>query len=177
MPSNGYEVLDDNSIRVYANRGYAVGVKYNVKAPAGAKIVISFNSELGGEATGSYNLVHKNGGAGIIANGSTTTMPENGEMQIEFARTGGSGNNKLGWIDIKNFQVEIGATATDYEPYTETEYTANADGTVEGVKSISPVMNILADKAGAVINAECFLDPQAVITDLTNTVITLGGEI
>jgi hypothetical protein len=117
MPSNGYEVLDDNSIRVYSNRGYTVGVKYNVKAPAGAKIVISFNSELGGEATGSYNLVHKNGGAGIIANGSTTTMPENGEMQIEFARTGGSGNNKLGWIDIKNLQVEIGDIATPYTPY------------------------------------------------------------
>ena len=48
---------------------------------------------------------------------------------------------------------------------------------VEGVKSISPVMNLATNKAGAVINAECFLDPQAVITDLTNTVITLGGEI
>lgn len=117
IPSNGYDVLDDNSIRVYANRGYAVGVKYNIKAPAGAKIVISFNSELGGEATGSYNLVHRNGGASIVSNGSTTIMPENGEMQIEFARTGGSGNNKLGWIDIKNLQVEIGDTPTAYAPY------------------------------------------------------------
>lgn len=74
-------------------------------------------------------------------------------------------------------QIEYGTTATDYEPYNETEYTAAADGTVKGVKSISPTMNISTNKAGAVINAECFLDPQAVITDLTNTVITLGGEI
>lgn len=74
-------------------------------------------------------------------------------------------------------QIEYGTTASPYEPYNETEYTAAADGTVEGVKSISPTMNISTNKAGAVINAECFLDPQAVITDLTNTVITLGGEI
>ena len=74
-------------------------------------------------------------------------------------------------------QIEYGTTASPYEPYNETEYTAAADGTVEGVKSISPVMNLMADKTGAVIDAECFLDPQAVITDLTNTVITLGGEI
>lgn len=74
-------------------------------------------------------------------------------------------------------QIEYGTTASPYEPYTETEYTATADGTVENVKSISPVMNLMADKAGAVIDAECFLDPQAVITNLTNTVITLGGEI
>jgi hypothetical protein len=79
---------------------------------------------------------------------------------------------------ISNVQLEIGTTSTEYEPYTEaTEYAANADGTVEGVKSISPVMNISADKAGAVINAECFLDPEAVLTSLTNTVITLGGEV
>lgn len=74
-------------------------------------------------------------------------------------------------------QIEYGSTFTAFEPYIGAEYTASADGTVEGVKSISPVMNLSTDKAGAIIDAECFLDPQAVITDLTNTVITLGGEI
>lgn len=78
---------------------------------------------------------------------------------------------------FKKFQIEKGTTATDYEPYIGAEYTANADGTVEGVKSISPAMNLTTNKAGAVIDAKCFLDPQAVITDLTNTLITLGGEI
>ena len=80
-------------------------------------------------------------------------------------------------FQFKNFQIEKSTTATEYEPYIGAEYTAAADGTVENVKSISPTMNLSTNKAGAVINAECFLDPQAVITDLTNTVITLGGEI
>lgn len=81
-------------------------------------------------------------------------------------------------VTLSNIQIEIGTTPSEYTEYIEpTEYTANADGTVEGVKSISPVMNLMADKAGAVIDAECFLDPEAVLTSLTNTVITLGGEI
>ena len=71
-------------------------------------------------------------------------------------------------------KVMYGKRFTDV---TGAEYTATAVGTVENVKSISPAMNLTTDKAGAVIDAECFLDPQAVITDLTNTVITLGGEI
>lgn len=82
-------------------------------------------------------------------------------------------------FDGYQLQIEAGNKETEYEPYNESsaEYTAAADGTVEGVKSISPVMNLATNKTGAVINAECFLDPQVVITDLTNTVITLGGEI
>lgn len=88
------------------------------------------------------------------------------------------GKSDSGTYTIGQIWFSYGTTPTEYTEYIEpTEYTANADGTVEGVKSISPVMNISADKAGAVIDAECFLDPQAVITDLTNTVITLGGEV
>ena len=102
---------------------------------------------------------------------NTFTVPDGIEEVYFLADSEGVGTF------FKKFQIEKGTTATEYEPYTGAEYTAAADGTVEGVKSISPVMNILADKAGAVIDAECFLDPQAVITDLTNTVITLGGEI
>lgn len=349
IPSNGYEVLDNNSIRVYTNRGYTVGVKYYVYAPVGTQVTMSYEYELGGEANDHYNIVIVDGVSDKVENTVTKTMPSSGKIEFEFARLGGN-NDKNGWVDIKNFQVqigttatayapyiadfsdckvkvsgknllninreqgkpltvdasynitnglefefdkyylayirnnkyyhnygsatidnntisltvsnvwfgigfplktkpnvtytlsaeidttkvhiavtyydslgnyinlkdgtgsksltfttpsncdfivvslnnmtketttisnvqlEIGTTATEYEPYNEAsaEYTAAADGTVEGVKSISPIMNLMADKAGAVIDAECFLDPQAVITDLTNTVITLGGEI
>lgn len=349
IPSNGYDVLDDNSIRVYANRGHVVGIKYYVYAPVGTQVTMSYEYTLGGEATGHYNVCHIDGNAMKVEKTITKPIPASGKLEFEFARIGG-GNDKKGWIDIKNFQVEIGTTptayspfvadfsdckvkangknllninrergkpltvdaswnitsglefefdkyylayirnnryyhsygtatienntisltvnnawfgigfpiktlpntsytisaeldtdktfpavtyydnsgnyietkdgnlfktltfttpsncdfvvisftnkvakeittisnvqleigttATEYEPYTEaTEYTAAADGTVEGVKSISPTMNLTTNKAGAVIDAECFLDPQAVITNLTNTVITLGGEI
>ncbi len=76
----------------------------------------------------------------------------------------------------KNIQIEKGATATEYEPYKElVEYTANADGRVEGVKSIFPTMNISTDTEGVRVSAECFLDPEAVVSALTDRTTTSGG--
>lgn len=46
---------------------------------------------------------------------------------------------------INNIQLEVGYSATKYEPYTATEYTANADGTLE-IQSGNTVMNIITDK-------------------------------
>lgn len=48
--------------------------------------------------------------------------------------------------------LELGSTATDYEPYTSTEYTPNADGTVEGMTSLSPYMNVFTDNAEATLD-------------------------
>lgn len=106
-------------------------------------------------------------------------ISESATLYIHFTLVGETSMvSDISQLDGYEIQIEYGTTPSEYTEYIEpTEYTAAADGTVEGVKSISPVMNISTDKAGAVIDAECFLDPQAVITDLTNTVITLGGEI
>ncbi len=75
-------------------------------------------------------------------------------------------------------QIEYGTTATEYEPHKPSaEYTANADGTVSGVRSISPTMRLYADGEGIMVSAECFLDPKAIREELTNAILTLGGEI
>lgn len=56
-------------------------------------------------------------------------------------------------------QVEEGRTATEYEPYIEpTEYTANADGTVDGIKSLYPSMTLTSDTEGVIITAEYIKD-------------------
>jgi len=53
-----------------------------------------------------------------------------------------------------DIQVEIG-TVTKYEPYKEpTIYTANADGTVEGVKSISPNMTLIPNNNAVTVECE-----------------------
>ena len=52
-------------------------------------------------------------------------------------------------------QIEVGAAATAYEPYTTpTEYTPAADGTVTGVLTLDPVTTLTTDSAGAVLEAE-----------------------
>ena len=52
-------------------------------------------------------------------------------------------------------QLELGKTATDYEPYVEpTEYTPNADGTVSGVTSLYPNTTLMTDTEGVIIDCE-----------------------
>ena len=52
-------------------------------------------------------------------------------------------------------QIELGSTATDDEPYiAPTEYTPNADGTVEGVLSLYPNTTLMTDTGGVIIDCE-----------------------
>lgn len=74
-------------------------------------------------------------------------------------------------------QIEVGTDATPYERYIEpTTYTANADGTVEGITSIAPNMTLLTDTNGVVINANYYKDPDIVISNLAQSVALTGGE-
>ncbi len=64
-------------------------------------------------------------------------------------------------------QLELGTTATEYEPYKETEtYTPNADGTVDGITSISPTMTLLTDTEGAVIHCEYNKDTNKALSSM-----------
>lgn len=65
---------------------------------------------------------------------------------------------------FKNFQIELGTTATEYEPYKEPKtYTPNEDGTVEGVPSLYPVTTLLTDTEGVTITAEYNCDTKKYI--------------
>ena len=53
-----------------------------------------------------------------------------------------------------DLQIEIGATATEHQPYKQPQtVTVKADGTVEGITGL-PNMTILSDADGVVINCE-----------------------
>jgi len=49
-------------------------------------------------------------------------------------------------------QLEYGEAQTDYEPYKFKKSVAKADGTVEGLTSLAPNMNVFTDTAGIVVN-------------------------
>ena len=70
------------------------------------------------------------------------------------------GNNKS-LADLKkavqeaNIQIELGSTATYYEPYiTPTDYTPTADGTVNGITSLYPNTTLTTDTDGVIIDCE-----------------------
>lgn len=62
-------------------------------------------------------------------------------------------NNAEGIGTIK-CQLEIGEVKTDYEPYVGTDYTPNADGTVNGVTSLYPNTTLTTDTDGVIIDCE-----------------------
>jgi hypothetical protein len=56
---------------------------------------------------------------------------------------------------LSDIQLEIGTSATPYEPFIDgVEYTPSADGSVDGVASIYPIMSLLSDTDGVVISCE-----------------------
>ena len=72
----------------------------------------------------------------------------------------------------------IGTTKPKYEPYIEpTIYDVNADGTVEGVKSLYPSTTLYTDTNGAVIDATYYQDGKKVKENLIDMILSLGGVI
>lgn len=75
-------------------------------------------------------------------------------------------------------QLEVGNTSSPYEPYKlPTTYTSKADGTVEGVKRVYPSMTLVPSEKGVSGECEYIKDLNAVVDEITNAIITLGGII
>lgn len=79
---------------------------------------------------------------------------------------------------ISNIQIELGDTATDYMPYVEpTEYTPNADGTVDGITSLYPTTILSTDTDGVTIDCEYNRDINKAFAELHAAIISLGGNV
>lgn len=71
---------------------------------------------------------------------------------IEFrARSDSAEANGITPI-IYDIQLELGDTTTEYEPYNGQTATANAEGIVDGLTSVSPNMTLISNNAGVVID-------------------------
>ena len=89
---------------------------------------------------------------------------------VEIKRSGSNYEMKGGMY----LQLEIG-NKTDYEPATTPiTYTANEEGVVEGVDSINPTFTFTADNETTI---KYNRDTNAVIQQLTNAIISLGGNV
>ena len=75
---------------------------------------------------------------------------------------------------IDGIQIETGSSATEYETYKGEIYTPNADGTVEGITSLSPTMTLLTDTPGTIINCEYNKDTNKA---LTGNMVTAEGTV
>lgn len=65
---------------------------------------------------------------------------------------------------VDNIQLELGTSKTAFEPHTApTTHPINADGTVDGVKSIYPTTTLIPDTEGVVIDATYNVDTKKYI--------------
>jgi hypothetical protein len=75
-------------------------------------------------------------------------------------------------------QIEIGKTITAYEPYiAPTEYTPNADGTLDLSSSACSDKTLQIDNYGVSIEAEYNKDTNKVVEKLMQAIISLGGNV
>lgn len=71
--------------------------------------------------------------------------------------------------------IEAGTVATEYERYKKVTYPVTDGKAI--VKSVSPVMNITTPASGVSIEAKGYQDGLAVIDELKQAIISLGGNI
>lgn len=134
--------------------------KFSRNESAGSVYLVEFDSE------GKYI---KN--TSIISNAVTTTSTTDWGV---ICFTGSVGAD----IIATDPQLELGSTATEYEPYTESAtYIPEADGTVKGVKSIYPSMRFETNSSDVWLDIEYNRDLVKVINNLENAIIATGGNL
>lgn len=153
---NSYSVSNPQAIVVNASTaaGYGVGFSFKVKPgdiytlsaadrdTTKTRLGLSFYTADGVYLSNTITSADKK---------ITATVPDSAGWMIALLISTAVGEN----MTFKNVQVETGAEASSFEAFKEADtYTANADGTVEGITSLSPNMTLLTDTEGVEVYCE-----------------------
>ena len=118
------------------------------------------------DGTESYpGVAFSEGGREIMFSKPTRTI----QFYLQNSEVAGS------YIKLRNFQIEVGDTITDYEPYTGETQIPSSDGMVSGLSAVSPTMTLLTDTAGVNIECEYSRDTNKVIAEILEKITALGG--
>ena len=128
------------------------------------------------------NVMYLTTGLSATNTKRTFKILEGEKAFIYDATTAGQSQTSGMNIATKNFsqenvQIELGGAATDFEPYQSIEAVADEDGNVTGLMSLAPSMTLITDNESAVIECTYNRDTNKVIEELTNAIISLGGNI
>ena len=143
-------------------------MSYYLKCPVGANYRFEIYYEDGGKA----RQYHDSTGEYKYFEFTTDGRPIK-QMKLDH------GNAALGDMQIylKDVQIEVGSVATEYELYIEpTEYTANADGTVDGVMSVYPTTTLMTDTDGVTVDATYNKDANKVVASLEERIAALEAK-
>lgn len=74
-------------------------------------------------------------------------------------------------------QLELGSTATSYEPYQGQTYTPTTTGEVTGITNLYPTTTLMTDTEGAIIEAEYNRDINKAFAELRQVILSMGGNV
>lgn len=173
--SNDTLIISTNSTGTYTSANFVIP---NADSLIGKKITINSDFVSSSNNTGGFRIqwVRKDGIAinpiiciskvsGEKATG-TISEPIESNLKLCIMLYGNvTGSAEIGdFVTYSNIQVEIGDDYTSYEKYADPIYmTANADGTVKGITSLSPNMTLFTDTSGVTINCEYNADTKMYI--------------
>jgi hypothetical protein len=79
---------------------------------------------------------------------------------------------------LTQVQLEIGTTATEYEPYIEPdEVVVGENGNVKGLMSLAPNMTLVTDKDGVIIDCAYNRDINKAFEEITQALASLSANI
>ena len=79
------------------------------------------------------------------------------------------------YVEYSNFQIEIGTTATEYEPYHCETYTADENGNVDGIIGNGEDITLMAD--GAIITADYNRDINKAFEEINQKLTALSAVL
>ena len=157
------------------------GKKESAKSPV--------HLEAGTKIFSSIKIIEKNMSAGkdmyfklFYADGSIEGFNFNRSYVLQkdvrnvslYSSSSSEGDNVI----FKNFQIEHGTTATEFEPFNGAEtYKPNEDGMVEGVTSLYPTTTLMTDTEGVTITAEYNKDLNKAFAEIYQKLSALGVAV
>ena len=108
----------------------------------------------------------------------TFTVPENGSVTFVFF-SNITANAVAGTVcTYSKMCLAVGETNEEFEEYVApSEYVPDENGDVSGVTAIYPSTTLLSDSIGVIIDCQYNRDINKAYEELTNAIISLGGNV
>lgn len=144
--NTSYEIIDGNSIKITAFNAYGLGVPFHlIEGQQYTISCVKSDNKKCQVNIGYYDVQGNYLSADFSV--SAFTMPENAYWAmvcfIAYLSDGGSEE-----LTFSNIQLELGSTATPYEPYQSQTYTPTTTGEVTGITNLYPTTTLLTNNAG-----------------------------
>ncbi len=107
---------------------------------------------------------------GVVRLSQTVVAKEGGYIKITY------GNGGSGICRIKDIQLEIGDSPTEYQEYICDTYTVDSEGSVT-VPSVCPLAEITSDSEEAVLEVEYQRDINKAFSELAAALAAVGGSV